>query len=182
MMKYFIDKPVQWLHYSAVPGLAPFKQTEAFKKIFDHMFRIIQDDSAHWILDRSHLGETVYGTLYRPEENTGYVWYLEGKYRIAEKDNIGLIIFYDSSFENLKRDDGDSYTTDLEISKKEVELFKTAFNTTSIQNKLLIDIAGKNPDQVEKEVFDFLNINDLISWELLKEIRPDLCEDDIIII
>lgn len=158
MMKYFMDKPIQWLHYSALPGVTPSEQTEFFKKTFRDMFRmILTHESTNWILDRSHLGEAVYAPLYRPQENPSYVWYLEGEYRIGSRADIALIILLDSSLENLKRDDGDSLSTDVEMVKKEIEGFKQVFRSTSIQNKILIDIAGKSIDQVSEEIRIFLS-------------------------
>ena len=65
-------------------------------------------------------------------------------------------MLYDSSFKCLERDDGDSYTTDLEKSKQEVKYFKEAYYGTSIRKKIMIDIANKNEDQVWFEVYDFL--------------------------
>lgn len=156
-MKHFTDKPVQWLHYTSIKELNPIEQTEWFKKTFDHMFTLIQDDSSHWILDRSHIGEKVYGPIYRPSIDTNYIWDLEKKHKISERDDVFLIVVYDSSFKNLERDDGDSYTTEIEGCKKEVENFKSAFKNTSIQNKMLIDIAEKNEDQVEIIIRQFLN-------------------------
>ena len=158
VMKHFTDKPIQWLHYTSIKELNPPQQTEWFKKTFDHMFKLIQDDSSHWILDRSHLGEGVYGPLYRPKENTNYIFDLESKYRIGEKKDIYLIILYDSSFKNVERDDGDSYSTNLEIVQKEVDLFKTVYEKTCIQNKIIIDIAGKNEEVVENDIKEFLKV------------------------
>ena len=126
MMKHFVDKPIQCLHYTAVPGLTPSEQTAFFKRTFTHMFTLILNNpNVVWILDRSHLGETVYAPIYRPEENPNYVWYYEGAFHIAKRDDIALIILYDSSFKNIiERDDGDSFSTDIEMTKREIEGFR----------------------------------------------------------
>lgn len=157
-MQYFTDKPIEWLHYSSIKGLNAKEQTEWFKKTFRHMFKTIQDDSAHWILDRSHLGEEVYGSTYRPTESHEYIWNLEKEFDISEREDMFLIIMYDSSFKNLERDDGDSYSTELEMCKKEVEGFKRAYEKTSIKNKLLLDISGKDINQVAEEIKEFLKV------------------------
>lgn len=156
LMKHFTDKPIQWLHYSSIKGLSAEEQTAWFQKEFRHMFSLIQDNSAHWFLDRSHLGERVYGTLYRPNVDTSYVFDLEQEFKVNQMD-MYLFVFYDSSLGNLKRDDGDSYSTDEDIVRKEIDLFKKAAVDSSIKNKMLIDIAGKNPDEVEMQIFDYLS-------------------------
>lgn len=158
LMRFFAgSKPMQWLHYSSVKGLTPEQQTNLFKSTFDHMFKLITQNDAIWFLDRSHLGEKVYGKIYRPTINTDYIWDLEKKYKISERDDIYLIVLYDSSFKNvLERDDGDSYTTELETCKEEMKNFKAAYYGTSIRKKILIDIAGKNADEVQKVIEEFI--------------------------
>lgn len=159
MMKLFAkeNKPMQWLHFTSIKGLTPEHQTELFKSTFEHMFKLISNENAIWFLDRSHLGEEVYGSIYRPNIDTSYIWDLEKKYGMDKRNDVFLIIFYDSSFKNVtERDDGDSLSTDLDIVKKEVEGFKRAYKNTSIQNKILIDIAEKDIDLVAKEIEEFL--------------------------
>lgn len=157
LMKFFAGtKPMQWLHYTSIKGLTPEHQTELFKNTFEHMFKLISCQDAIWFLDRSHLGEKVYGPIYRPTIDTNYIWELEKKHKIHEREDVFLIVVYDSSFKNLERDDGDSYTTELEISKKEVENFKSAYYGTSIRKKILIDIADKDANEVEQLIKNFI--------------------------
>lgn len=177
MQLYALTGPIQWLHYSAIRGLSNTDQTSQFKVTFNHMFELLKDDSATWLLDRSHIGERVYGPMYRPEIDTDYIWDLENQYKIHQKSNIGLILLYDSSFKNLERDDGDSYTTDLDKSEKEVTLFKRAWYETSIRKKIMIDIAGKNEDQVFEEIksfIDFTGLRKLASIKDAKKNRPSV--------
>lgn len=157
LMKFFAgSSPMQWLHYTSIRGLDENWQTELFKTTFNHMFKLItREPNVIWFLDRSHLGEKVYGPVYRPNSNTDYVWDLEKKYKIGEREDVFLLLFYDSSFENLKRDDGDSYTVELDACRKEVERFKAAYYSTSIRKKIMIDIANKDTDQVTKELYAF---------------------------
>lgn len=176
MMKYFMDKPIQCLHYTAIPGVTPSEQTEFFKKTFADMFALILGNKNKvWILDRSHLGETVYGPIYRPNEDINYVWYYEGAFHIKKREDIALIILYDSSFKNVtERDDGDSLSTNLDTVKKEVEGFKRAYKSTSIQKKIMIDIAGKDVDQVSEEIKEFLIESKLIKNQT-KNDKPLVC-------
>lgn len=168
MMEYFTDKPIECLHYTAIRKLNAKEQVEWFKKTFDHMFKIIHDDSAHWILDRSHLGEAVYGPIYRPNEDSSYVWELEKKYNISAKENIALVVMYDSTFKNLEREDGESYSTDLEVCKQEVQNFKRAYYKTAIKRKFLLDIAGKGIEEVAAEIKKFFDESEIFK----KELRP----------
>ena len=157
LMKFFAgSKPMQWLHYSSVKGLTPEHQTELFKSTFDHMFKLISQQDAVWFLDRSHLGERVYGPIYRPTIDTDYIWDLERKHKVHERDDIFLIVLFDSSFKNLERDDGDSYTTEIDMVKKEIENFKSAYYNTSIRKKIMIDIANKNEDEVQETIETFI--------------------------
>lgn len=157
LMKFFAgSKPMEWLHYTSIKGLSAERQTELFQTTFNHMFKLISKQDAIWFLDRSHLGERVYGPIYRPEINVDYIWDLEKKHNIPERDDIFLIVLYDSSFKNIERDDGDSYTTELELCKREVENFKAAYYATSIRKKILIDIAGKDADAVQAEIECFI--------------------------
>jgi thymidylate kinase len=151
------SKPMEWLHYTSIKGLTPEQQTELFKITFDHMFKLIEKQDAIWFLDRSHLGERVYGNIYRPGIDISYIWDLEKKYRIADREDVFLIVLYDSSFKNLERDDGDSYSTELQVCKKEVENFKAAYYGTSIRKKILLDIKDKNADEVQMEIESFIS-------------------------
>jgi thymidylate kinase len=151
------SKPMEWLHYTSIKGLTPEQQTELFKITFDHMFKLIEKQDAIWFLDRSHLGERVYGNIYRPGIDISYIWDLEKKYHIADREDVFLIVLYDSSFKNLERDDGDSYSTELQMCKKEVENFKAAYYGTSIRKKILLDIKDKNADEVQMEIESFIS-------------------------
>lgn len=171
LMKFFAgSKPMQWLHFTSIKGLSAEHQTTLFKNTFDHMFKLIAQPDAIWFLDRSHLGERVYGPIYRPSIDTTYIWDLEKKYKISEREDIFLIVLYDSSFNNLKRDDGDSYSTDVQTCRKEVENFKAAYYGTSIRKKIIIDIANKNEDDVQNIIEEFIKEASLSKRQTKKSI------------
>lgn len=108
------------------------------------------EDSMALILDRSHVGEAVYSPLYRNyngdfvfEEERTFLW----------QDNlkrIKLILFTDDAENVIKRDDGLSFSIDLNTKKKEIELFDKAFEK-SILNKKRIELKGRNAEQIWNE-------------------------------
>ena len=102
------------------------------------------------ICDRAHLGECVYSPIYRDysgdfvfEEEKNFIW----------QDNlkrIKLILFTDDAENVIKRDDGLSFSIDLDTKKKEIELFDKAFEK-SILNKKRIELKGRYAEQIWNE-------------------------------
>ena len=148
------------LHYSNIKvfGNDNKKIREASYKQFRDMFKLINfaasEDSMNLILNRAHLGECVYSPLYRNyngdfvfEEEKTFIW----------QDNlkrIKLILFTDDVEAIIKRDkernDGQSFSLDPEMKKKELELFDKAFEK-SILNKKRIELKGRNAEQIWNE-------------------------------
>lgn len=85
------------------------------------------------ILDRSWIGETVYGPLYRDVNIP--LSSLE-KHLPYNFDDICLIMFTDSPSRLIEREDGESHSSDIESKIKEIDLFHSAFNNTKIKNKM----------------------------------------------
>ena len=150
-------KPIQWLHYSAVKNVTAAEQKALFRKTFEQMFQLVRGHG-HWILDRSHLGDFVYAPLYRNDVDVKYVFELEENQLKFIAEPCVLLLFYDSSFGNLKRDDGDSLNSDIDLerAKEEMTLFRIAFNKSKITSKLEIDIANKSPEEIEQIVWDYV--------------------------
>lgn len=148
------------LHYSNIKVFRNDnkKIREASYKQFRDMFKLINfaasEDSMNLILNRAHLGECVYSPLYRNyngdfvfEEEKTFIW----------QDNlkrIKLILFTDEVEEIIKRDkernDGQSFSLDPEMKKKELELFDKAFEK-SILNKKRIELKGRDAEQIWNE-------------------------------
>ncbi len=159
---------VHILHYSNIRafGNDNKKIREASYKQFRDMFKLINfaagEDSMNLILDRAHLGECVYSPIYRDyngefvfEEEKNFIW----------QDNlkrIRLILFTDEAENLIKRDDGLSFSTDLEKKKKELDLFDKAFEK-SILNKKRIELKGRDAEQIwNEEVYPFIFTNKII--------------------
>ena len=147
---------VHILHYSNIKtfGNDNKKIREASYKQFRDMFKLINyaagEDSMALICDRAHLGECVYSPIYRDysgdfvfEEEKNFIW----------QDNlkrIKLILFTDDAENVIKRDDGLSFSIDLDTKKKEIELFNKAFEK-SILNKKRIELKGRDAEQIWNE-------------------------------
>lgn len=151
---------VHILHYSNIKafGNDNKKIREASYKQYRDMLKLANyaasEDSMALILDRSHIGEAVYSPLYRNyngdfvfEEEKTFLW----------QDNlkrIKLILFTDEVEAIIKRDkernDGQSFSLDPEMKKKELDLFDKAFEK-SILNKKRIELKGRDAEQIWNE-------------------------------
>ena len=112
------------------------------------------------ILDRSYLGEYVYGPLYR------FTNYTKTEMRNFELDNPlprnTVLVYLTDSAENLiARDDGKSHTDDLNNKVKELKLFKTVIDNSIISNKLIIDWSTEDftPEVLESYINYILSLN-----------------------
>ena len=69
-----------------------------------------------------------------------------------------LIVLIDDPENLIKREDGNSFSTDLEKKQLEVDRFVDFFKKSRIGNKIIINIKDKDANQVFEEIKDFLNI------------------------
>ena len=108
------------------------------------------------ILDRGHISEAVYASMYRSYSGD-YVWDLEKC--LENKYNIYLIVLIDSVEKAIEREDGLSLSNgnadkiNIEISK-----FAEAYKKSCIQNKIIIDINGLSIEEVFAQIRKFLDV------------------------
>ena len=139
-----------------------------FEKIVNWPDKVIPDpayiaeDNIHYIhdnnliLDRGHISEAVYASIYRSYSGD-YVWDLEKC--LENKYNIYLIVLIDSVEKAIEREDGLSLSNgnadkiNIEISK-----FAEAYKKSCIPNKILIDINGFSIEEVFAQIIKFLDI------------------------
>ena len=139
-----------------------------FEKIVNWPDKVIPDpayiaeDNIHYIhdnnliLDRGHISEAVYASMYRSYSGD-YVWDLEKC--LENKYNIYLIVLIDSVEKAIEREDGLSLSNgnadkiNIEISK-----FAEAYKKSCIQNKIFIDINGFSIEEVFAQIIKFLDI------------------------
>lgn len=160
LIHLFHDKSIHQLHYSSVKGFNNNVEIFTYScKMYSDMFKLLYSNykDMHFILDRSHIGEMVYGPMYRDYEGD-YVLNIENYWREDKDfwDEIYLITFIDTPVRLIERDDGLSFSIDLEKKAKEVELFQKAHERSLIKNKLLIDIKNLNENEVFQKIREFI--------------------------
>lgn len=150
------------LHYSNVKQENTAEVIKHNKKLYTEMFELmtftLKNDKAGLIFDRSHLGEMVYGNIYR--SYTGdYVLDIEKKFHniLDIFENLFLITLVDEPENLISREDGLSFSTDLDKKQRELELFDLTHNSSSISNKLIINIKDKDAEAVFKEVSSYID-------------------------
>lgn len=121
------------------------------KIMYDNMINISNSTSDFFISDRFHLGEYVYGKIYRNYDNPTNIFDIE-----KLTDNILLIVLIDSAENLISRDDNKSFSINKNIKNKEIELFIESYNLSKFK-KILINIENKNIDSVWSEIHIFLN-------------------------
>lgn len=151
-------KPTHIIHYSAIPGMNGEDAYEYSVGLYHNMFRLLSRnyEKSHFILDRSHLGESVYAPKYRGY-NGDYVFDIESQYTIEEFwKEIKLITFVDKAENLIARDDGLSHSININDKNDEIKAFKRAHEMSLIEDKILIDIDGLNIEQVFEKIKEFL--------------------------
>lgn len=96
-----------------------------------------------YIWNRSHIGEYVYGQMYRDNNPESWLKPLEERY-FANDEDVHLIYLYADIDFLLKNDDGKSFTTDKKKKEKEMKLFNEAVDQSCIKNKLKIKVNDGN--------------------------------------
>jgi thymidylate kinase len=98
-----------------------------------------------WIWNRAHLGEFVYGKMYRDTKPEEWVMKMESLFAMDIDPSVHLLLLTADPEFLCKRDDGLSFTADIEKKKKEIENFEKAFNTSKIMNKKILNVSnGEN--------------------------------------
>lgn len=140
-------------------------QQYSFKKEFDLYNSLKKDkyfsnpnDMVIW--NRSHLGEVVYGTLYRDYNPENWVYNLESIYAFDQDVNVFLIWLYADADFVCSNDDGNSFSNDVTQKKIEIGLFNKAFDKSIIQNKIKIQVneghSYRSKSDIRSEVDSFL--------------------------
>ena len=142
--KDYFNKIVNW----------PDKMTPDPTYIAEDNIHYIHDNNL--ILDRGHISEAVYATMYRSYSGD-YVFDLEKC--LKDKYNTYLIVFIDSVEKLVDREDGHSLSkANKEKVAEEIMKFSEAYEKSCIPNKILIDIDGLSVDEVFAQIVKFLGI------------------------
>jgi thymidylate kinase len=159
IMKNFPFLQFQTLHYSTLPFKSPEFYQQYSSAMYEDMFKMmtsLKGTGVNLILNRSHLGESVYSPLYR-NYSGDYVFELEWKYTKELEDNLYLITLIEDPLSLSKRDDGLSFSSSASDIEKEVYLFYKAHDLSTIKNKILINIESKNADEVSQIIKKFID-------------------------
>lgn len=119
-------------------------------KMYSDMFWLMNEldktENKRVICDRSHIGEYVYGSLYRGKLST-WIYDLEKKYNL---DNVLLVLLTTTVPEILlSRDDNNSLSNnDLCKINAELQFFNDAYEQSNIPNKIKINTAYSDIDHV----------------------------------
>ena len=157
MQEYFEELGLESavIHYEGVkvPESGPFKsgaQEVASRTRYDDMLHLademVKSTNHVLIFDRAHLGEFVYSPMYRHYDGD-YVFELEKKYPNFCSRAL-LFTFIDTPEHVLARDDGESFTTDLQKKAEEIDRFTAATVMSNVEHKHLINIKDKSIDDV----------------------------------
>lgn len=129
-----------------LPGHADHKKSQALKVYqeasFSQMFSMLSCSWMSFIMDRAHLGETVYAPRYR-KYGGDYVFELEDmfiNYTGSDFHEATLLVLLTTSDFSFIQDDGMSF--DFDRKAEEQEDFKRAFEKSRIKAKLLIDVSN----------------------------------------
>lgn len=149
------------LHYSNIKGLKDNNavrdlSVKQYQSIFTFMKDVAIPSKDIFIYNRAHLSEYVYSPMYRNYDGY-YVFALE---KTILKDSLSkdiyLFSFTDNPEKIIERDkergDGQSFSLDLDKKKQELDMFKEAYNLSSIYRKNLINIENKSIDDVADEI------------------------------
>ncbi len=96
-----------------------------------------EEEDYQIILDRAHLGETVYSPLFR-NTTADYIWDIE-RNRLMNR-NVALVVLTDNPSNVIERDDGLGHEQNLDDIAKVKSGFENAYNKSIIENKLLWNI------------------------------------------
>lgn len=148
IVEYFNNTPFIKANFSNIKSLKTTEEVQQYsKKLYSYMFEI----DVPIVCDRGHFGEYVYGKIYRGYEGD-YIFDLEQMYNLNENEETILILFIDSAENLISRDDGLSFSTNIDIKKLEIKRFKEAFNKSCIKHKALINVNK----MTIKQIFDII--------------------------
>jgi thymidylate kinase len=157
-------------HWDKPKGNTDEEKREFQEQFFEKEFSIASnlmflDDNPNNLLiwNRAHLGEFVYGKLYRDTKPEEWVMDLETKFEFVENPTVYMVLLVAPAKFLCDRDDGESFASDIESKVREKEAFFKAYSNSKISNKLLIDVTDghgqyRSMSTITDEVNKFLSI------------------------
>lgn len=151
ILKHYGPHPI--IHCSSPPK--GIENSEAYQyQFFYRCFKLLNNKSNDLIFDRCHLGEYIYGPLYR-KTDPNFIFNIESFHPSAcEETKLVLLCTDDFS---IMKDDGLSF--DYNARDKEQDLFFEAFQKSKIKNKYILKVNDGNQYRNEMHIF-----NELKEW------------------
>jgi len=143
------------LHYSNIKGNNIRERSEEYYKQMFKLIKCATNNQINLIFDRCHDGEAVYGPIYR-DYSGDFVYEIESAFGNKILQNIILFVFIDNPERLIGREDGESFTVELEKKKNEINKFIEFHDQSKIKNKKLINIVEYSPEQVFEEMKNYL--------------------------
>jgi len=130
-------------------------RTETQIKTFVDIFYKVNDSKENFIFDRSHLGEKVYGPIYR-KNKPDFIYGIEDCFE--EMMNQSYLILFEDKVKNIiGREDGLSFSVKFLRKLHEKWRFRLAYWLSNVKHKIRISITNKSVEDVFLEVRKFLN-------------------------
>jgi thymidylate kinase len=157
------------VHWSFPKGETNEEKTEYQKRSFEDNFAFYADlsdiyhgdDSTILIWNRSHIGELVWGSLYRESKPETWVIDMEKFWCLNDDPDVYLVYLYADPEFIVREDDGNSYSGKLSDKIKELDSFEKAINASGIKKKIKIKVNedDKYIDQkiITEQVNKFIN-------------------------
>lgn len=153
IIKHF-KKTFLHLHYYGCPIKENAEKSIKWTTdLYTEMFNVLKCHD-NVICNRSHLGEIVYAPIYRGYSGD-FVIDIERTY---PHDDLSLITFIDKAENVIARDDGLSFSTNLEDKQNEISAFSRAHKMSTIKHKILINIHGLSVQSVTDKIIEFLEM------------------------
>ena len=150
LQEYFFDKDVSLMikHWGFPQGKTNEEKTAYQKEQFRNEFarfntlRDVKDMVVIW--NRSHIGEMVYGPLYRGSDPKSWVISLEEEFRFDRDPEIYLIYLKADPEFLAVNDDGRSFSNKIVDKQQELRFFREAYESSKIMKKLMIKVNKQN--------------------------------------
>jgi thymidylate kinase len=166
-LRSVIDNPRIIVHHSAKPpkGLTR-QQAQTWSAIHYTetmgMFSKLSENGWDIIMDRAHIGEYVYGHMYRRnDKNDRYIFETE---HFIDISKTYLVLLTDDPHSVYSREDGQSLSTNVDAIEAERERFIEGVGISRILNKLHIDWTNDFDDVpfAEKQKTYFKKLNNFL--------------------
>jgi len=158
---HFPEDNFHTLHYHAIKSRSNSGARYAAEQTYSEMFRIIDTMyDLNFILNRSHLGEYVYGPMYRNYKDPEYVFQMERTPLIqGVMNDAALLILTHNHPETLaEREDGDSLSQgQIELIEQERDRFYDVYLESAARHKLLLPVDGMSKEAVTDKVIGWLD-------------------------